>query len=273
VSNSVPENWINTKEILIKTGISRATLNNYIRLGIIPRPLVQKPRGEAGGAKKIGYFPYEVLDRIQLVRILKREGNAMEEIAKNLKDTPVADDETDVKSDESGRLDKDFRITSSDDWGAGETPRLTLSDMRMPCYLLDYRFSIKWMNQHAEQEIFGQTINLTGDRGSRSIFKFLFGWEFHNRVRNWRDMVAFHLAFVKMKYTREWMGNLYPGVSKRELRILQEIYDQVPGFPRQSIKDMVINLLMENGNTKSFKTYTIFFKEGILFIYGPWRLF
>ncbi len=69
------------------------------------------------------------------------------------------------------------------------------------------------------------------------------------------------------------MANLYPGVSKRELRILQEIYDQVPSFPRQPIKDMVINLLMENGNTKSFKTYTIFFKEGMLFIYSPWRLF
>ncbi len=107
MSNSVPGNWVNTKEILIKTGISRATLNNYIRLGIIPRPLVQKPRGGAGGAKKIGYFPYEVLDRIQLVRVLKREGNAMEEIAKNLKDTPVADDEKDIKSDESGRLDND----------------------------------------------------------------------------------------------------------------------------------------------------------------------
>jgi len=34
---------ISSKEILDQTGISRATLNNYIRVGILPRPLVQRP--------------------------------------------------------------------------------------------------------------------------------------------------------------------------------------------------------------------------------------
>lgn len=273
MSNAIPQNWVNTKEILSKTGISRATLNNYIKLGIIPKPFVQKPREGAGGAKKIGYFPYEVMDRIQLVRLLKREGNSMEDIAKQLKDVAVAGDKMDARLGEKGLSGEDFRFTDSDASGNGEAPKLTLADVRVPAYLLDYSFRLQWINEEAEKEIFGQSINLIRKRTSRSIFKLLFDWQFHNRVRNWRDMLAFHLSFVKMKYTKEWMANLYQGISKREVLILQEIYDEVPTFLRQPIKDRVLNLLMENGNTRSYKVYTILFKEGMLFLYSRWSLF
>ena len=34
--------FITSKEVLSKTGISRATLNNYIKIGILPRPVVKK---------------------------------------------------------------------------------------------------------------------------------------------------------------------------------------------------------------------------------------
>ena len=35
---------ISSKEVLEKSGISRATLNNYIKMGIIPKPIVQSPK-------------------------------------------------------------------------------------------------------------------------------------------------------------------------------------------------------------------------------------
>jgi hypothetical protein len=179
---------------------------------------------------------------------LKREGNSMEIIAEELKDAPIGGHQKGDQSGENGQSDDSSISRPGDGSPAGKMPKLTLSDMPLPCYLLDYRFSIVWMNQLAEQEIFGQTITLIRDAGSGSIFKFLFGWEFHNRVRNWRDMLAFHLSFVKMKYTREWMANLYQGVSEKEVLVLQEIYDEIPTFQREFIKDRVLNLLMENGN-------------------------
>ncbi len=273
MSKYLPQNWLNTKEVLSKTGISRATLNNYIKLGIIPKPLVEKPREGAGGAKRIGYFPYEVLDRIHLVRILKREGNSMEIIAEELKDVPIGGHQKDDEWGRNGVSNDSSRFMPGEGRADGEVPKLTLSDMPLPCYLLDYRFSVVWMNQHAEQEIFSQRITVIRGAGSRSIFKFLFGWEFHSRVRNWRDMVAFHLSFVKMKYTKEWMANLYQGISEKEVRVLQEIYDEIPTFRREFIKDKVLNLLMETGNTRSYKVYTISFKEGMLFLYRPWNVF
>ena len=53
-------NLITSKDLIQKTGISRATLNNYIKLGILPKPIVRRPGPEQKGVKQIGYFPLSV---------------------------------------------------------------------------------------------------------------------------------------------------------------------------------------------------------------------
>ncbi len=80
---------ISSKDILLKTNISRATLNNYIRMGILPKPIVQAPLDGIKGPKKIGYFPSPALERIEKVRNLKKEGFSMESIAEKLKHTEL----------------------------------------------------------------------------------------------------------------------------------------------------------------------------------------
>ena len=55
---------ITSKDIIEKTGISRATLNNYIKMGILPKPIVGPPGPDQKGVKQIGYFPVSVLDSI-----------------------------------------------------------------------------------------------------------------------------------------------------------------------------------------------------------------
>ena len=52
---------ISSKELLDKTGISRATLNNYISAGLLSKPLVQQVSGESSGPKLLGYFPDSAL--------------------------------------------------------------------------------------------------------------------------------------------------------------------------------------------------------------------
>ncbi|MDD4464916.1 MAG: hypothetical protein PHR86_11840, partial [Desulfobacterales bacterium] len=54
--------WISSKEVLAQSNISRATLTNYIKLVILPRPIVKNPGATLKGVKQIGYFPLEVLD-------------------------------------------------------------------------------------------------------------------------------------------------------------------------------------------------------------------
>lgn len=76
---------ISSVEIINKTGISRATLNNYIKMGILPRPLVRKPEdNRVSQAKQIGYFPFSVLRTLERIKQYKHEGRRMAEVCKLL---------------------------------------------------------------------------------------------------------------------------------------------------------------------------------------------
>lgn len=74
---------LNSKEILEQTGISRATLNNYIGWGIVPKPEVLPPEPQDGGAPRIGYFPDDIVGRIVEIQRLKKDGWSMTRIAEH----------------------------------------------------------------------------------------------------------------------------------------------------------------------------------------------
>lgn len=74
---------LTSKDILEKTGISRATLNNYIASGLVARPDVLPPGPEDGDAPRIGYFPDDTIERIETIQRLKREGWSIGRIAEH----------------------------------------------------------------------------------------------------------------------------------------------------------------------------------------------
>jgi hypothetical protein len=76
------------------------------------------------------------------------------------------------------------------------------------------------------------------------------------------------MSFAKIKYTGAWMEKLYKGISRNEAAILKDIYNRVEPFKVQTITDRIIALLMEDGTTESYRVYTIFFREGIFFLYN-----
>lgn len=69
-----------SKEILDRAGISRATLNNYISWGLLPKPEVRRPEAGSSRARRLGYFPESALERIQEISRLKKSGIRMEAI-------------------------------------------------------------------------------------------------------------------------------------------------------------------------------------------------
>jgi class 3 adenylate cyclase len=72
---------INSIDILKKSGLSRATLNNYIKMGILPHPIVKRPDDNTvSKAKQIGYFPYTVLNTLDRIIQYKKDGRRMAEI-------------------------------------------------------------------------------------------------------------------------------------------------------------------------------------------------
>jgi class 3 adenylate cyclase len=80
---------LNSKELLEKTGISRATLNNYIGWGIVPKPDVLPPGPKDGAAPRIGYYPDETVARVAEIQRLKKDGWGMQRIAEHFASGPT----------------------------------------------------------------------------------------------------------------------------------------------------------------------------------------
>lgn len=81
---------LSSKEILERTGISRATLNNYIAAGLVIRPEVLPPGPQDGGAPRLGYFPDDTVERIETIQRLKGEGWSLARILQYFDKQPAA---------------------------------------------------------------------------------------------------------------------------------------------------------------------------------------
>jgi class 3 adenylate cyclase len=79
-SDPITENMISSLDLMKDTGISRATLNNYIKLGLLPKPIVVRPHNPDIRARRIGYFPPEVLSTLEQVQSLKAAGRPIQDI-------------------------------------------------------------------------------------------------------------------------------------------------------------------------------------------------
>ena len=72
---------LSSLEVMQQSGISRATLHNYMALGLLPKPLVRNPGDDPSTrARQIGYFPPDVLARIEQIKSSKKQGMAMADI-------------------------------------------------------------------------------------------------------------------------------------------------------------------------------------------------
>ncbi len=170
---------ITSKDVLKITGISRATLNNYIKVGILPKPVIQKPKTGFKTTKKLGYFPKYVVGHIEMVRHLKREGNSMADIARRFRKPPVqklpiTGTKNDGTKKETRTKKRKRTVKSRSPQFSDKEFRLTFDDVSFPAYFINYNFEIEWMNPEAEQKIFKQAIDFVSALESKNIFKVFF---------------------------------------------------------------------------------------------------
>ena len=269
--NSAYENWVTSKQILLKTSISRATLNNYIKAGIIPKPVVKRPTDTQKGIKRIGYFPKTVFERIRIIKSLKQEGSSMDEIAKSFKNMPLNDESTYYRHTDQNSLKED-RISVSERPNGfiraeDESIKVTLENIKSPAYLINRNFEIEWINREAEDQIFKRAIRLIDDSESRNIFKLLFDWEFHNHVRNWEEIVTFHLTSLKSIFPKNIISELYEGISESTVSFLEKIYDGHATSAENVVNKNHIKFVKQDESVEPYEVYTLFFREGIFFVY------
>ena len=260
---------VSSKEVLDKAKISRATLNNYIKMGILPKPILRGPEDSDGSIRKMGYFPREVLGRMEKIKRLKSEGRRMEEIVVRLgKTVGKRQEESSAFSKSVSRGKNENSDMSHGDISDNEIT-LSLDHMTYASYVLNYNFEIVWINNEAEERVFWNGVSRIEGNEGRNVFRLLFNWEIHSRIQNWKDLLGFHMSFAKEKYAKTWIKRLYSGISKSEMRLLENIYDKVPDRSGESIEESYVNLLMMDGTTNSYRVFTISFREGRLFSYVP----
>jgi len=269
---------ISSLDILDRMGISRATLNNYIKMGILPRPIVRKPENPLAKAKQIGYFPASVLEVLLKIKQYKSQGYSMDEICAHLGTATASFSgmpetlprfATGETMDRMAERRKDGDpIAAACAQQTGDV-RLTINDIRCPAYLINPNFEIEWINAEAQEAIFGQDIRSIKIAECRNVFRLFFGMGLLSQLENRHPIVDYHMSLYRQKFALEEIENLYLGITPKEVRILSGLYDAMdPADPPLS-RETYLNLNFQNDSETLYRAYPIEFREGILCVYLP----
>ena len=71
---------ISSKTLLKLSGISRATLNNYIKNGLLPRPIIETGDRTKSVSSRLGFFPESSIETIKQIQECKEASMTMSEI-------------------------------------------------------------------------------------------------------------------------------------------------------------------------------------------------
>ena len=265
------DNLITSKDIIEKTGISRATLNNYIRMGILPKPTVKKPGPEQKGVKQIGYFPVSVLERILKVKFLKQQGNSMDEIASMFKVETTEETVLTTENDKSviERRHHEVSLPPVLPKSTDTELQVTIADIKSPAYLINHNFEIEWINKPAEDLIFNRNIKSIVDIESRNVFRLLLHGKHHKEVRNWKESLQLHLTVLQNRIDPNNMSDLYEDITEGEINILTSLYALKNDPAREDIYNIPITFANSENFQSSYWVHTMSFREGTFFVFVP----
>jgi len=259
---------ISSKEILEKTSISRATLNNYINLGLIPKPDVRFPSPDDGDARRLGYFPEDALNRIDEIQRLKDEGMSMAEIVVRYAAQGLSDaDSGSHRKPAAPTAPKALPSPAGTPVNAGL--RVTLADLPTPCYMVNYNFEITWHNEPARHGVLGGFDVLPSSSESRNVFSFLQRGGACVQCGPCDALLRFHFAVAKRRSTKGGFIALCKGAPTDTLGVLERLYQEAEPLPHQAISQVTATALDAQGNCLVHTVYATQFREGILFAYVP----
>lgn len=284
---------LNSKQLIEITGISRATLNNYVALGILPAPVVKAPGEDEGRATRLGYFSDSAVERITQVQRLKREGKSMAQIAQELSEPLpgepqlMAASSSVTKSPEfSGKSYQDGPSSDaspiSSDAGQGSPGKLppskltqnlsfdgSIEDLPGPAYMVNNNFELIWWNGRAQNSFFNHNQDLPGDLGSRNLLKLLFSTEMASDMHRIQDLLRPHLAAGKKRLNQQALMKVYSALDGLQLSTLKEIYDEVEPVGKEPMIHYPAMLVDGDGELVPHDLYICFYREGIFFTYSP----
>lgn len=289
---------LTSSEVMQTANISRATLNNYIALGLLPRPLVKSPEpGASTQAHQIGYFPDEILARLKRIQQLKKEGYAMAEIARQLElnvpeipaqalntahagflESAAQPTKGDVKMTDTNHaapLESVAQPAAADNKDASQTAapgkanllRLTIDHIPYPAYMVNYNFEITWYNEEARTELLGGFERLPAGIKDHHALIYLLKGRLGKNDTSREELIQFHLQLGKGRLSRNDLMGVLTGRANIPARQTGESLSKLS--PGGTLAQMPLTLHLESGEVARYNVHASYFREGILLVYLP----
>lgn len=260
---------LTSKELLEKTGISRATLNNYVARGLLPRPVVASPELRGGKRpRQIGYFPDEALGLVEQILRWKAEGLSMDEIMARTEARPGTDTSLVAQAAPGGA-----QVISHPATLMKKQPLVvTIDQMPHPAYMVNHRFEVVWFNDKAREALDGALTQLAPRTEERSIFRLLLASDEPKAQPNREELLRLNVALAKERMQlAAIMQSLQPLAASRA-HFLERLYSETIPVPAGPVAELPLRLKEPEGSRiESYCAYATHFREGILVILVPQR--
>lgn len=237
---------ISSKEVISRTGISRATLNNYIGLNLIPPPSVRPPK-EPGGPTKIGYFPEWVVERVEKIHQLKGQGMRMSQIAMHFMDEK--EEPTEVAAE-----------PRSHQW---------LDQMIFPAILVSRSWEIIGLNSMAEKLLLGENRGGFQSPVRKEFLQSSLIKELIDRFANWREILIPHIRLAKKDMGAEILRPLQGVEDSQLLKEFRQLWNEVQLLPYQPFRQQTLSLKEQDGSPREYTLLSWELSEGTLLLYTP----
>lgn len=268
-----------SKRLLEITGISRATLNNYIALGILPNPTVLPPQPEDGRATRMGYFPDAALSRVEEVQKLKKQGLSMSVISERFKERLL--ENTSIPSQELTSNETGHGNVAMLSFPEPTIPQfapeigqsghlaleLSIDDIPGPAYMVNNNFELVWWNEQANQSLLGISEKLSGEIESRNLIRLLMTSDAVKQLENWHELLYIHLSASKKRLPHQALIKIYSSLAAKEIQILEQLYEAASPVEQVPIMQYPTSLPDDSGKAEPYNLFASFFREGILFAY------
>ncbi len=272
---------LNSKQLIEITGISRATLNNYVAMGILPSPEVRTPEGGSSRATRLGYFAEETVEVIQQVQQLKRDGLTMAQIAEQLGqrragDAPLssANSGTSQKANPPA-LRRDNETQRVGDLQDRKSTSLTLksdlNELPGPAYLVNHDFELRQWNRQAESGLLGAAGNAAGQK-SINLLAALLDSPLIDSAQQLTTLLKPHVAAARQCMSQQALLKLYSSLDSEKHALLKQCFDAVSAAPHTpTLHYPALLPASADGSTRAqaCDLYIGFYEEGVLFTYLP----
>ena len=264
------------KHLTALTGISRATLYNYVGMGLLPAPDVRAPDDAGddpgGRARRIGYFPASAVEDILRIKALKRKGWSMNKIIEQMGDADGAlgqDGAPGPAPYSDARHGDDGKMPAEGVPFFNQGNRLTIDNVDDAAYMVNNRFEVTWSNALADREFFGQAGGMPKDITECNVFRLALNWQKIAAAADLDEILRFHVAAAKNRLPRQEVYTLGAYIEGAHVDALLDAYDAVEPAPRGALQHTRVNLAPEGEAPEWFTLYASFFREGIFFVYQP----